>query len=60
MIGDGGRLYYWSSRYIDKNEQLYGEDKGAEQQRYKILEDMDQRLSNIDWEFVQRLYEDDL
>ena len=49
--------YYWSSRYIDKFNKLYGEDKSVEQQRYKILEDMDQRLGKIDWNFVQRIHE---
>lgn len=49
--------YYWSSRYIDKLNELYGIDAGAEQQRDTILNDMEQRLDSIDWEFIQKIEE---
>lgn len=48
--------YYWSSRFVERYQALYGTDAGMEQMRFKILEEMDQEFDDgIDWEYVQRL-----
>ena len=48
--------YYWSSRFIERYEDLYGLDVSIEQQRYKIIEELERRISgDIDWEFIESL-----
>lgn len=50
--------YYWSSRYIERYSELYGTDAGAEQQRYKIIEDLDQRTNgDVDWNLIKMIEE---
>lgn len=50
--------YYWCSRYKEKYIKIYGTDAGIEQQQYRILEELDQRLENgIDWSVIQDLEE---
>lgn len=51
--------YYWCSRYKDRYFELYGQDAGIEQQQYKIIQELEQRLEGeIDWEVVQMIEED--
>lgn len=53
--------YYWCSRYKDKYIELYGIDVGLEQQQYKIMEELEQRLdADIDWKFLELLEEDNV
>lgn len=47
--------YYWFSRLADRFFEVYGFDAGIEQQQFKIVEEMDQRIDNVDWNFVERL-----
>lgn len=47
--------YYWSLRFMDRFTNLGNFDAGLEQQQYKILEDMEHRLGNPNWEFVQMI-----
>lgn len=50
--------YYWCSRFKEKYIKLYGIDAGMDQQQYKIIEELDQRLNNgIDWKIIQVLEE---
>lgn len=49
--------YYWCTRFRDKYNELYGKDVGIDQQQYKIVEDMTQRINDVDWSFVQRIEE---
>lgn len=50
--------YYWCSRFKEKYIKLYGIDVGMDQQQYKIIEELDQRLNNgIDWKIIQVLEE---
>lgn len=49
--------YYWCTQYINRYNVLYGKDIGIEQQQYKIIEEMDQRMNEIDWELIQRIEE---
>lgn len=50
--------YYWCSRFKEKYIKLYGIDVGLDQQQYKIIEELDQRLNNgIDWTIIQMLEE---
>ena len=45
--------YYWCTRYKEKYEQLYGFDAGIEQQQYKIIEEMQIRLTEyLDWNTI--------
>lgn len=39
----------------DRFFEVYGFDAGIEQQQFKIIEEMDQRIDNVDWNFVERL-----
>lgn len=47
--------YYWFSRLRDRFHEVYGSDAGIDQQQFMILEEMDQRLDHIDWDFVEIL-----
>lgn len=50
--------YYWSSRFIECYIELYGMDAGLEQEKYKILDEMDRELSNgINWDIIKKLEE---
>lgn len=50
--------FYWCSRYKEKYKKIYGIDVGIDQQQYKIIEELEQRLYNgIDWTIVQILEE---
>lgn len=47
--------YYWFSRLADRFHQVNGSDAGIDQQQDMIIDEMDQRLEDIDWNFVERL-----
>ena len=50
--------YYWSSRYKERYIELYGSDVSVEQQQYKIIEELDQRISGeVDWNLIQLIEE---
>lgn len=48
--------YYWFSRLTDRFHEIYGSDAGIEQQQFKLVEEMDQRLEHVDWKFVEMLH----
>lgn len=48
--------YYWFLRFVDRCREVYGFDAGLEQQKSMILDEIDQRVKNADWEFVDKLY----
>lgn len=53
--------YYWCSKYKNLYTKLYGKDVGLEQQQYKLVEELDQRLDeDIDWECLQLIENGDL
>lgn len=50
--------YYWSSKYKERHIELYGSDVSVEQQQYKIIEELEQRVNgDIDWSFIQLIDE---
>ncbi len=50
--------FYWCSRFKEEHEKMFGKDAGIEQQHYKIVEEMSQRIPCIDWELIQKIEED--
>ena len=53
--------YYWCSKYKDRYTALYGQDVGIEQQQYKIIEEIEQRITDdINWNFIKLLEENNL
>lgn len=48
--------YYWFSRLADRFHEIYGFDAGIDQQQHMIVEEMDQKLESIDWDFVEKLH----
>lgn len=48
--------YYWYSCLVDRFHEVYGSDAGIDQQQFMIVEEIDQRLENVDWNFVERLH----
>ena len=48
--------YYWFSRLTDRFHEIYGFDAGIDQQQSMIIEEMDQRLDHVDWDFVETLH----
>lgn len=50
--------YYWSSRYKEQYTKLYGYDASIEQQQYKILEELEQRINgDVDWDIIKLIEE---
>lgn len=47
--------YYWFSRLVDRCHELYGSDAGIDQQQFQMLEEIDQRIEDVDWDFVEKL-----
>ena len=50
--------YYWFTQYMKKYNETQGYDAGIEQQQFKLIEELDQRLENVDWELLHRIDED--
>ena len=48
--------YYWFSRLTDRFYEVYGFDAGIDQQQSMIIDEMDQRLDHVDWDFVETLH----
>ena len=48
--------YYWFSRLTDRFHEVFGFDAGIDQQQFMIVEEMEQRLDNVDWNFIEMLY----
>ena len=49
--------YYWCTQYKNRYNGLYGKDVGIDQQQYKIIEEMTQRINDVDWSFIQMIEE---
>ena len=49
--------YYWCTQYKNRYNELYGKDVGIDQQQYKIIEEMTQRINDVDWSFIQMIEE---
>lgn len=46
---------YWFSCLADRFYEVYGFDAGIDQQQSKIIEEIDQRIDNVDWNLVEML-----
>ena len=49
--------YYWCTQFKKRYNELYGRDVGIEQQQYKIMEEMAQRILIIDWNLIEMITE---
>lgn len=47
--------FYWCTKFKQRFEQLYGNDAGVEQQQYKIIEEIAQRRSDVNWKVLQMI-----
>ena len=47
--------YYWRSRLETLYERLHGSDGSLSQYTYKAIEELDQRVENLDWAVMERL-----
>ena len=48
--------YYYYLKYKNSYVEVYGNDEGIEQKQYKLLEEMDQLLTEgIDWNCIQNM-----
>lgn len=47
--------YYWCTQFVKRFRELYGRNVGMEQQQYKIMEEMDQRLVTVDWNLIEMI-----
>lgn len=50
--------YYWCMQYKNRFNELYGKDVGIDQQQYKIIEEMTQRIEDVNWNFIQMMKEE--
>ena len=49
--------YYWCTQYKNRFNELHGKDVGIEQQQYKIIEEMTQRIKDVNWSLIQMIEE---
>lgn len=49
--------YYWCTQCKNRFNELYGKDVGIDQQQYKIIEEMTQRINDVDWSLIQMIEE---
>ena len=49
--------YYWCTQFKNRFNELYGTDVGIDQQQYKIIEEMDRRINDVNWGFIQMIEE---
>ena len=47
--------YYWRSRLETLYERLHGSDRSLSQYTYKAVEELDQRVEDLDWAVLERL-----
>lgn len=47
--------YLWLTQYMKKYNEIYGYDAGIEQQKFKVIEELETRLTNVDWDLLQKL-----
>lgn len=45
-------------QYKNRFNELYGKDVGIDQQQYKIIEEMTQRIEDVNWNFIQMMEEE--
>ena len=50
--------YYWLKRYVKKYNEVNGYDAGMEQQQFKLIEELEQRLGGGEWDLLQRIDDD--
>lgn len=49
--------YYWCTQYKTRFNELYGKDAGIDQQQYKIIEEINQRINDVNWNLIQMIEE---
>ena len=49
--------YYWCTQFKNRFNELYGIDVAIDQQQYKIIEEMDRRINDVNWGFIQMIEE---
>lgn len=47
--------YYWCTKFKKRYNMLYGKDVGIDQQQYKIIEEMTQRINDVNWSLIQMI-----
>ena len=47
--------YFWLTQYMKKYNEIKGYDAGIEQQRFELIEEIAQRLENVDWDLLQKI-----
>lgn len=47
--------YFWLTQYMKKYNEINGYDAGLRQQRFKLIEELGQRLENVDWDLLQKI-----
>ena len=45
--------YYWQGKAEYRHQLLYGNDAGFAQQTFRVLEELTQRLDDLDWDVIQ-------
>lgn len=49
--------YYWCTQCKNRYNKIYGRDVGIEQQQYKIIEEIEQKQSSVNWQLLQMIDE---
>lgn len=50
--------YYWCKIFNSHYNMLYGKNAGIEQYRYKVFEDINHRINDIDWNLIKLIDEE--
>lgn len=47
--------FYWYTKYKNRYIELYGSDAGIEQQQFKLIEEIEQKLNDVNWNLIEEI-----
>jgi hypothetical protein len=47
--------YYWLSKVSKKLTSVLGRDSGVSQQLFMLIEEIDQKMNNVDWPLIENI-----
>ena len=47
--------YYWFTKYRKRNDEIHGYNAGIEQEGFKLLEEIESELGEVDWTLIQKI-----
>ena len=51
--------YYWFTMFMNRYHEVYEQNAGIDQQQFKLLEELSNRLESVDYKLLKDIEEDD-